>query len=199
MKAKIKFNSLISEIEITKENTLDFIEYIKKISHKPEVKVQKLLNDPNPIMCYVGNKRVIPGTDIPLEVETYPLNDLLDKSSSAVIFETELEGYRFINLTPHNVVFFYNKRNEKIIMNPSADPIRVYTEFEKDTNDLSIFNKQKKMRVQLPEPVEGVVYVVSQVVWTLLPERKDLVYPNSVHAVRDDNGNVIGVHAFIER
>lgn len=198
MKAKIKFNSLVSEINITKDNMNDFIDYIKKISHKPEVRVQRLLNDPNPIMCYIGDQRVLPGTEVPLNINTFTIKDLQEDSNSYIV-EYEIEGKRFFNFTPHDVVFYYNKRNEKIVMKPCSNTPRVYTEFEKDTNSLDIFNKQKKVNVEAPEPIEGVYYIVSQVIYSLLPERKDFIYPNSVHAVRDDNGNVVGVHSFIQR
>lgn len=199
MLAKIKFNSILTEININKENTSDFIAYIKKIGNKPEVQVKELLNDPNPIMCYIGDQRVIPGTETPLNVVTYTLDELQTKDPSAIMVEYDLEGKRFINCTPHDVVFHYNKTGEVIVMKPSSNPIRVYTELERDADDDNIYNKQKKVRVELPAPVDNVVYVVSQVVFGMLPERSDIVYPNTIHAVRDDNGRVIGVHSFIQR
>ena len=42
----------------------------------------------------------------------------------------------------------------------------------------------------LPEPKEGVLYIVSAAVRTALPQRKDLGSP--AHLVRDDEGRIIG-------
>ena len=199
MIASIKFNSLVSEININKDNIKDFIDYIKIISNKPIIKEKPMMNDPNPIMCYIGDQRVIPGTEVPFNVNTYNLNDFQNNNPESAIIEYDLEGKRFINCTPHDVVFHYKKNGEVIVMKPSSTLIRVYTEFERSTNDDHIYNKQKKVTIDLPEPTEGIIYIVSQVVFSMLPERKDLVFPNSLHAVRDDNNKVIGVHSFVER
>ena len=42
----------------------------------------------------------------------------------------------------------------------------------------------------LPEFVDGVFYIVSQLVKSALPQRKDLLVPAEV--VRDPNGNILG-------
>lgn len=42
----------------------------------------------------------------------------------------------------------------------------------------------------LPEPVEGTYLIVSQLVKTALPNRKDLVVPAEV--IRDTNNNIVG-------
>jgi len=46
----------------------------------------------------------------------------------------------------------------------------------------------------LPEPEDGVFYIVSAAVRTALPERKDLASP--ARLVRDDEGRIIGCLAF---
>ena len=45
----------------------------------------------------------------------------------------------------------------------------------------------------LPEPVDGTLYIVSAAVRTALPGRKDLASP--AHLVRDDEGRIIGCMA----
>lgn len=45
----------------------------------------------------------------------------------------------------------------------------------------------------LPEAMEGVLYVVSAAVRTALPHRKDLASP--AHLVRDEEGRIIGCQA----
>ena len=46
----------------------------------------------------------------------------------------------------------------------------------------------------LPEPEDGVLYIVSAAVRTALPERNDLASP--AHLVRDEEGRIIGCLAF---
>jgi len=46
----------------------------------------------------------------------------------------------------------------------------------------------------LPEPKDGVLYIVSAAVRTALPERNDLASP--AHLVRDEEGRIIGCLAF---
>lgn len=45
----------------------------------------------------------------------------------------------------------------------------------------------------MPEPQDGVLLLVSRVVFDALPERSDLVYPTRL--VRDDDGRVVGCAA----
>lgn len=45
----------------------------------------------------------------------------------------------------------------------------------------------------LPEPQDGVVYVVSQLVVQALPDRSDLAYPHELH--RDSAGTITGFSA----
>ncbi len=199
MKASINYNNLKTNMDITPENVEDFISYVKLMKNKNKTYVKSVINDPNPIMCYSGEQRVIPCTDIPYNVTTYNLEEFQNENEGSIIMEYELEGKRFINCTPHDIVFHYLKRNEVIVMKPSSTLVRVYTEFERGTNDTHIYNKQKSVSIDIPAPEEGIVYIVSQVVFNLLPERTDLVFPNSLHAVRDADNRVIGVHAFVER
>ncbi len=46
----------------------------------------------------------------------------------------------------------------------------------------------------LPEPEDGVVYVVSRMVASALPSRKDLMIPGTL--IRDDKGVVVGCDGF---
>lgn len=49
----------------------------------------------------------------------------------------------------------------------------------------------------IPPPKEGVLYIVSRIVFMALPKRKDLLVPDG--AQRDDRGNVIAARRFIRR
>jgi len=45
----------------------------------------------------------------------------------------------------------------------------------------------------LPEPEEGTVYIVSNLVAQAVPDREDVFFPDDL--VRDENGNIIGCRA----
>lgn len=45
----------------------------------------------------------------------------------------------------------------------------------------------------LPEPEEGVIYIVSNMVAQAVPDREDVFFPDDI--VRDEHGNVIGCRA----
>lgn len=45
----------------------------------------------------------------------------------------------------------------------------------------------------LPEPEEGTIYIVSNLVAQAVPDRKDVFFPDDL--VRDANGNIIGCRA----
>ena len=49
----------------------------------------------------------------------------------------------------------------------------------------------------LPEPKEGVFYIVSAMVKALRPDRKDLLAPNTGAAKRNEKGHIISVPGFI--
>lgn len=45
----------------------------------------------------------------------------------------------------------------------------------------------------LPEPQEGIIYIVSNLVAQAVPDREDVFFPDDI--VRDEHGNVIGCRA----
>lgn len=83
---------------------------------------------------------------------------------------------RLVNLTPHEVVVYGNCVLPVYRLKKCKHPARIVT---KDT----VFTKCLKRRdfvgsENLPEPIKGVVYVVSNKFRVRFPERKDLASPN---------------------
>ena len=100
----------------------------------------------------------------------------------------------FINLTPHAI-----NLNNGAEYAPSGTVCRIETKHEQPNGDL--IAKVNVVDVQgLPEPVQGVYYIVSLPVLTELgANRPDLVSPATNHpeTIRNDKGFIVSVPCFI--
>lgn len=96
---------------------------------------------------------------------------------------------RFVNLTPHEV-------NIGDLDFPASGTVaRVVVEHHEigEHAGVPLLVGSYGEVSNLPEPEEGVLYIVSAAVRTALPERKDLASP--AHLVRDEEGRIIGCQA----
>ena len=111
-----------------------------------------------------------------------------------------------VNLTPHPVSVF-SAISSKIITFPKSDlPIPRLQESrgnkvvvrafvgDGEIDAFEISNTIKGEVIDLPERVLGTFYIVSGLVLDAVPDRKDLISPDSL--VRDDNGVIIGCKGF---
>lgn len=113
-----------------------------------------------------------------------------------------------VNLTPHPVSVF-SAINDEIITFPKSDlPIPRLQESRGNSVVLRAFvrvgdgeidafkisNTIKGEVIDLPERVLGTFYIVSGLVLDAVPDRKDLISPDSL--VRDDTGVIIGCRGF---
>lgn len=98
-----------------------------------------------------------------------------------------------INMTPHPVNIVDREGNNLMTIPFSGNLIRL-TSTTVDTgirvNGVAITTTQFGEPIGLPEMSEGKFYIVSQLVKSALPNRKDLLVPAEVQ--RDTNGNIIG-------
>jgi hypothetical protein len=100
----------------------------------------------------------------------------------------------FINLTPH-LVHLVNGDNKLVAEFPAdeAGPARLKAEtvpFPGTIFSRTVYGQP----TGLPEPTPGIWLIVSQIVFSALPERKDLCVPAEV--VRDATGAIIGCRSF---
>jgi hypothetical protein len=113
----------------------------------------------------------------------------------AVAKEREMKNTKktkIVNLTPHSI-------HELITgtVYPSEGLARCAV-LSSDTGDR--LNGVPVLEVEfgevsgLPEPTPGVVYIVSQIVRSACPDRKDVVFPGEL--VRDENGQPVGCQGF---
>lgn len=97
-----------------------------------------------------------------------------------------------INMTPHPISIV--KNGEVIMSIPATGNLIRLTSNTIDTgirvNGIAITTTQFGEPVGLPDMSEGKFYIVSQLVKSALPQRKDLLVPAEVQ--RDSTGNIIG-------
>jgi hypothetical protein len=102
------------------------------------------------------------------------------------------EVQKIINKTPH-AVYILNKDGTVLRVFPKSNGmIRVketITDLE-NIDGIPICSTRWSRTMDVPEYIEGIFYIVSQLVKNALPKRKDLLTPKG--AVRDEKGNVIG-------
>jgi hypothetical protein len=94
---------------------------------------------------------------------------------------------KIVNATPHaiNIV-----GQEEIA--PSGIIVRcsVTTEVIEQINGINITKSVFGEVQDLPDQTEDTIYIVSMLVASALPERKDLFFPNE--QVRDESGKIVG-------
>ncbi len=95
-----------------------------------------------------------------------------------------------INMTPHDVVIV-NKDGHVLRTYPSAGQIRLSskTVIVADIDGIPL-SRTEYGSTELPEYRDGTYYIVSQLVKSAYPDRKDLLIPAEL--VRDEKGVIIG-------
>jgi hypothetical protein len=98
----------------------------------------------------------------------------------------------FINLTPHKI----NEVTTGTEIMPSGEVARMSTKFKSagDIDGIPLFSVVYGDIEGLPEPQEGVTYIVSGIVHSVIQDRPDVVAPGEL--VRDENGKPIGCNGF---
>jgi len=104
-----------------------------------------------------------------------------------------------VNCTPHPVVWV-REDGAKQVFEPSGTVPRLETVTEEagTIDNIPLVRNTLGKVVDLPEPVNGIVYIVSFLVCQACPDRTDLIAPDTTPAsvVRDENGRIIGVKRF---
>ena len=100
----------------------------------------------------------------------------------------------FVNLTPHNIILNDGTVIEKNASTPIARVASSHTEFDENGICRVIYGEVEN----LPAPEEGTIYVVSAMVLSRVPDRKDVVATATGHpeCVRE-NGRIVSVPGFV--
>jgi hypothetical protein len=110
------------------------------------------------------------------------------------------EGKWFINLTPHEIAID-GVGGGRLRILPSGFVARVKTEPGEDLGFIGgvpVHTPPIMGEVEnLPAPIQGVIFIVSQIVATHV-KREDVFYPDTgSDALRDEKGNIIAVRRLI--
>lgn len=103
---------------------------------------------------------------------------------------------KFINCTPHPITVVA-KDGTVILALPKGEIVPRLAQSTKivDTvGGIDIAETQFGELENMPNPADGVVYVVSRLVLSAAVGRTDLVVPNEL--ARDGNGNILGCYNF---
>jgi len=95
---------------------------------------------------------------------------------------------KIINMTPHPINILGEK--EKTLKPVGLVRLTATTERVGDVNGIPLTKTIFGEPEGLPKERDGVFYIVSQMVKSALPERRDLLVPAEV--VRDEKGRIIG-------
>ncbi len=113
-------------------------------------------------------------------------------------------GVKLVNLTPHPITVYDESGNILMNVPPSGQVVRVSTTSRiiDNVDNIPIREVQYGDIQGLPEPQEGVVYIVSTIVVLALKakgiNRVDVVSPDTSQdsVIRDNEGKIIGVKYF---
>ena len=100
------------------------------------------------------------------------------------------------NMTPHAITVENNGTSK--VYEPSGTIARV--EMKSETVGLIDgfpIVKNKVVGHNVPEQQDSTYYIVSAMVLGLLPERKDLLAPNTGQAKRNESGHIVSVPGFV--
>lgn len=110
--------------------------------------------------------------------------------------EDEYVPVKFINLTPHEIVV--RVRNMKKTFGPSGTIARVETSQERVgwIDGIELVETIYGEVTGVPEPQENTVYITSSLVASRLPERRDVVAPDTGPTAIRENGQIVAVTRF---
>ncbi|MBW6469593.1 MAG: hypothetical protein K0A90_00045 [Methanosarcinaceae archaeon] len=114
------------------------------------------------------------------------MKDTINKNGQLHSFNVKI-----INLTPHNVGIIDTTTNKVVVNYPSEGSIRLSEDRKKifTVNGIPVYSKHFGS-AEIPESVEGTMYIVSLAVGQAFPDRNDFLIPDQL--VRDEKGAILG-------
>lgn len=100
---------------------------------------------------------------------------------------------RFVNLTPHDIVFVGSENETLLVVKPEGVVARL-TAATVDTgvsyNGIPVTCTEYGAVQGLPQPEENTIFIVSSLVAQQCRDRSDVFIPSE--SVRDENGRIVG-------
>jgi hypothetical protein len=100
----------------------------------------------------------------------------------------------FVNLTPHAITIRPEGGGGQTFASQGMARISDATSPAGNVDGLPVVEVAPGIVTGLPEPREGVVYLVARLVAAAMPDRTDLLFPFG--EIRDGGGRIVGVSAF---
>lgn len=118
---------------------------------------------------------------------------------SNLIVELE-DGTKLLNLCPHPVVYESRDHSFEITF-PTVGKeaaLRLPVKSTEEEKGGLIFGKTETMSIELPEQIEGLLYIVPTLIRTTYSDRKDFVSPTTDPKciIKDENGFTKSVMKF---
>ena len=119
-----------------------------------------------------------------------------------VLREVPFGKISLVNCTAHPVLF---QGSDGIVESIDSSGCVTRVEYEhnlgntRDYNGINLVNELITGVINIPQPKENTLYIVSRIVYDTLYDREDLICPNSIKASRTDSGSVAYVPSFISR
>ncbi len=103
---------------------------------------------------------------------------------------------KIVNCTPHAINVILS--NGEVVTIPKGDVVArvaVTAEFVADFCGVPLTRTSYGEVQDLPDPVEGTLYLVSMFLRSAVPHRKDVASPGEM--VRDNDGNIVGCRGLV--
>lgn len=122
-----------------------------------------------------------------LERTVYTFEETTEKGG-----EKEKNMTNILNLTPHSISFIGDDGNIISVIDPSGQLARVSARTVRTGEISGIPTSETEYGEveSLPDPQDGVIYIVSSLVASRCQDRDDVFIPNE--SVRDSQGRIIG-------
>lgn len=119
---------------------------------------------------------------------------------------------KVVNLTPHPITIYNRDGTEVVGEIPMSDfvarvdtsatisyPVTLELTDGSTLDNIPLLYQERDVLTELPEPEEGVYYIVSAMVMDTFPDREDLIMVNTTNdrlgSIKDERGRVIGTRS----
>ena len=103
---------------------------------------------------------------------------------------------KIINLTPHKVVLVEGEKRKEYPPSCKIARVKTYDRWVYSVDGFPVRKAEFREVEHLPEEEYNVWYIVSLQVLQHCRDREDLIAPDTSRAVRDEEGNIIGVQGW---
>ena len=103
---------------------------------------------------------------------------------------------KIVNLTPHKVTLIDNGRKKEYPPSGKVARVKTFDWWVHTLDGFPVYKGVPREVEYLPEEEYGVWYIVSLQVLQHCKDREDLIAPDTSRAVRDEEGNIIGVRGW---